>query len=123
MHERLGSVFAQHVHGRSDAKVPLPDPTAASLAQSRDQGPQGPAAGTRRLAREIRKQTHYIGFFPLVVHAALRDVRVHVFVVARIVDLLAEYAPMLPPPCAEMHPLAVVVFCRCLAFSMRCAAL
>ena len=47
------------------------------------------------LAHEVRNTSRYIGMMPFVVYAYLRSVRVGIFFVDRLVDIVAEYAPFL----------------------------
>ena len=56
------------------------------------------------LAHEVRKTSRYIGMTPFVVYAYLRSVRVAIFFVDRLVDIVAEYAPFLCERCTKFDP-------------------
>ena len=45
----------------------------------------------RDLARDVRKTPRYIGPLPFLIYACLRQVRLHIFYVDRLVDIVAEY--------------------------------
>ena len=51
------------------------------------------------IAHEVRKTSRYIGMMHFVVCAYLRSVRVAIFFVDRLVDIVAEYAPFLCECC------------------------
>ena len=53
---------------------------------------------------------------PFVVYAYLRRVRVHIFFVDRLVDIVAEYSPFLCDHCTEGMPQRTAVFCRRIVF-------
>ena len=71
------------------------------------------------LAHEVRKTSRYIGMMPFVVYAYLRRVRVAIFFVDRLVDIVAEYAPFLTERCTEVHSPCTAIFCRCMVFQYK----
>ena len=57
--------------------------------------PSAVEVAMRRLSRGVRKAARYVGICPFVVYAALRQVRVHLFIIYCTVDLVGTYAPAL----------------------------
>ena len=71
------------------------------------------------LAHEVRKTSRYIGMMPFVVYAYLRSVRVAIFFVDRLVDIVAEYAPFLSERGTKVHPPSTAILCRCMVFHYK----
>ena len=69
------------------------------------------------LAREVRKTSRYIGMTPFVVYAYLRCVRIAIFFVDRLTDMVEEYAPLLCELCAKSDTPATANFCRRMSFA------
>jgi hypothetical protein len=68
------------------------------------------------LAHEVRQHRSLQRLMPFVVYAYLRGVRVVVFFVDRLVDIVAEYAPFLSGRCAKVDPPSTAILCRCMVF-------
>ena len=105
MQWELSSEFVHEDTLSLAAPAAAPDPEVAARVSA-----------MRALAREVRKTSRYIGLLPFLMYAFLREVRVHVFFVHGLVDIVAEYAPFLCGRCLETVPRRVAVFCRCMSF-------